>query len=104
MALDPTIVEQFEMNALRGMTRQSDLADQAGRDAASVLLFDHRSLSAAIAREVAMAADPATAMDYNTAARTPSTLDHYALGAGPSAPGAAGGSQAATGGTAAAKP
>lgn len=95
MALDPALVDQLSLNSLRGITRQSDLADQMGRDNASLLVFDQRSLSAAIAREVAMAPNSQDVMNQNTAARTPSTLDHYALSGGLSAPGAPAGAGAA---------
>jgi hypothetical protein len=78
MALDPALVDQMTILALRGANRQSDLADQAGRDNASLLLFDHRSLSSAIAGEIAMSDSPDKAMTLNTAARIPSTLEHPA--------------------------
>jgi hypothetical protein len=95
MPMDPDMVNQLSINALRGVSRQSDQADQANRDSASLLLFDHRSLSAAVAREVAMAPNSQDVANLNTAIRTPNTIDHYALGAGPAAPGAPGGAAAA---------
>jgi hypothetical protein len=95
MALDPAVVDAYGGSLLRGFNRQQDLADQLGRDSYQLLMFDHRSLSAAIAREVAMAPNSQEVANLNTAIRTPSTVDHFALSGGFSPPGAPAGATAA---------
>lgn len=88
MAIDMT--DPFQVAAGRSVLRQSDLADQIGRDNHSLLLADHRSITAMVAREIGEAPTAQDSAALNTAARTPTTLDHYALGAGwPSGGGAA---------------
>lgn len=98
MALDPAVVDAYSGSTLRGFSRQQDWSDQTARDMHDVMMADHRCLTAAIAREVAMAPNSQDVMNQNTAARTPTTLDHYALGAGPSAPGAPAGANASAAG------
>jgi hypothetical protein len=71
MAIDQTIIDNLGAATLRGVLRQSDLADQASRDMSSLLMFDHRSLSAAIAREVAEAPDPGAIADFNSVSHVP---------------------------------
>jgi hypothetical protein len=76
MAIDQALIDNLGAATLRGVLRQSDQADQAARDNAQYMMFDQRSLGAAIAREVAQAPDPATFADFNTAARIPTTVGH----------------------------
>jgi hypothetical protein len=71
MAIDQTVIDNLGAATLRGVLRSTDFSDQIARDNASLLLFDHRSLSAAIAREVAMAADPGAVADLNTVSHVP---------------------------------
>lgn len=71
MAIDQTIIDHLGAATLRGVLRQADLSDQSGRDMSSLLMFDHRCLSAAIAREIAQADDPQTFGTLNAASHVP---------------------------------
>jgi hypothetical protein len=78
MAIAQELVDAAGAAALRGFTRQADRADQDARDMGSLLMFDHRSLSAAICREVCMAPDPATIADFNTTSHVPTPQPYIA--------------------------
>lgn len=71
MAIDQTIIDNLGAATLRGVLRSTDFSDQAARDMASLLMFDHRCLSAMNAREIGMGADPATVADFNTVSHVP---------------------------------
>jgi hypothetical protein len=71
MAIDQAIIDAAGTASLRGFTRQADRADQDARDMGSVLMADHRSLTAAVVREIALSPDPGAVADFNTVSHVP---------------------------------
>ncbi len=89
-------VQMLGAAAARGVLRQADHADNIGRESAQTFLYDQRLLSGVLADELIGSTERFNVEGLNTAIRTPSTIDHYALGAGPAAPGAPAGSAPAS--------
>lgn len=83
MALDAAVVDQLTAAASRGILRQSDRADEASARQSDGAAFDMRLLGGVMANELIGENERANVGGLNTAIRTPSTIDHYALGGAP---------------------
>lgn len=76
--MDPmtSILQLFLGGMASSFKAQADAAAMAQGGLSYALLMDNRLLTGALMSEMFTSADPGKAMDFNNAARTPTTLGH----------------------------